>query len=175
MSEKTLCFSGHRPEKLPNGGDTSAPEVKRLISVLHLAIKEAIDEGYTSFITGVAKGIDIWAANYILNLKIDNPKIKLICVIPYQGHGDAWKGLDKWNIGHILEKADEIHTVSLCYTKTCMRLRNEYMVDRSSKLIAVVQNYRSGTGQTIRYAQKQGIDLRIIDITDNNEIFQQQY
>lgn len=33
--------------------------------------------------------------------------------------------------------------------KRLYRLRNQYMVDRSSKLIAVVDDYKSGTGQTI--------------------------
>ncbi len=37
------------------------------------------------------------------------------------------------------------------------------MVDHSGKLIAVVSDYRSGTGATIRYARKQGIEVREID------------
>ena len=37
------------------------------------------------------------------------------------------------------------------------------MVDRSGTLIAVVSDYRSGTGATIRYAEKQGIEVRTID------------
>lgn len=37
------------------------------------------------------------------------------------------------------------------------------MVDNSCRLIAVVSDYKSGTGSTIRYAEKQGVPVRIIN------------
>ena len=40
------------------------------------------------------------------------------------------------------------------------------MVDNSSLLVAVVDNYRSGTGQTINYARKKGIPVHIINVKD---------
>ena len=42
--------------------------------------------------------------------------------------------------------------------------RNRYMVDHSSILLAVYnETYRSGTGMTVRYAQKLGREVIIID------------
>ena len=40
------------------------------------------------------------------------------------------------------------------------------MADRSSKLIAVVDDYKSGTGQTINYARKQGLKINIINVNN---------
>ena len=48
------CFTGHRPEKL----DESPEEVK---SWLETQIDKAISDGYTTFISGCAMGVDIWA------------------------------------------------------------------------------------------------------------------
>ena len=45
-----------------------------------------------------------------------------------------------------------------------MYKRNEFMVNNSSRLIAAVSDYRSGSGQTVRMALKQGLDIRYIDI-----------
>ena len=53
------------------------------------------------------------------------------------------------------------------YSKDCYSVRNKYMVDSSSLLIAFVKNYRSGTGQTINYAKKTG---KITDITDLSDL-----
>ena len=53
------CFTGHRPEKL----SLSETEVKPL---LEKAIDTAIQNGYTTFITGMAPGVDIWAAEIVL-------------------------------------------------------------------------------------------------------------
>lgn len=171
MTEKTLCFSGHRPEKLPFNGDEGHPATRRLKSLLAKEIRDSIEEGYTCFIAGLARGVDNWAARIVLDEKLRNPEIKLICVKPYEGHGDSWKGVDRWELSHILESADEVVTLCPSYQKGCMKKRNEYMVNHSSKLIAVVSDYKSGTGQTIRYAQKQGLALRIIDLNANKELF----
>ncbi len=56
MSETELrkhrcCFTGHRPEKL------SIPE-KRLAPLLEEEIRKAIRSGFTTYITGMAKGTD---------------------------------------------------------------------------------------------------------------------
>lgn len=161
--ESTVCFSGHRPEKLPDCGSDFSQTIKAIKSVLYKEIIHSTESGYKTFITGLARGVDLWAGEIILELKARGMPLKLIAVFPYQGHGDSFRGMDKFTLGNIVLKADEKIYVSEEYTRTCMKQRNEYMVDRSGKLIAVVSDYRSGTGQTIRYAQKQKIDVKIID------------
>lgn len=163
----TCCFSGHRPEKLALGGDVNSPQIRRLISMLYLEIESAIEDGYTNFITGMARGVDLWAAGYIYEKRIKNPDIKLICAIPYKGHGKSLKNSEKWDYDNIVASADKVYILEDKYTKTCMQKRNHFMVDNSSRIIAVVDNYRSGTGQTIRYANSKGIDVHIIDINKN--------
>ncbi len=163
MKETTVCFSGHRPEKLPFCGNTNMPQNRMLMSLLYKEITRSIEEGYDTFITGVAKGIDLWAGSLVADIKSNNPNIKLISAVPYLSYGSTWKGIDKWNLHYILQKSDNIHYVSENYNKACMKKRNEYMVDNSSKLIAVISDFRSGTGQTVRYAQKNNLDIKIIE------------
>lgn len=77
-NEKRLhrcCFTGHRPEKL----SLSENEVKHL---LEKAIDNAIADGYVTFITGMAKGTDIWAVEIVLEKKKRNDALRLICAIP---------------------------------------------------------------------------------------------
>ena len=45
------CFTGHRPEKLKRTED----EIKK---GLEEAILKAVSDGYTMFITGMARGVD---------------------------------------------------------------------------------------------------------------------
>ncbi|MBE6839364.1 MAG: DUF1273 domain-containing protein [Ruminococcus sp.] len=163
MEGKTVCFSGHRPTKLPCH-DEASPETNRLKSMLYKAIYDCIDAGYTNFVTGLAKGIDNWAADMIIEFKTKNENLRLICVKPYKNYGEDWKGYERWELFHIMEKADEVISVCDGYQKNCMRLRNEKMVDMSDKLIAVISEQRSGTGQTVRYAEKKGIEVQIINV-----------
>lgn len=160
---KTVCFSGHRPEKLPDGGNECSQAVRTIKSILYKEILESAENGYTSFITGLARGVDLWAGEMVMELKARGMPLKLIAAAPYREHGKSFRGRDKFTLGNIFLQADEIVYVSEIYSRDCMRLRNEYMVNRSDKLIAVVSDYRSGTGQTIRYAEKKRIEVKIIN------------
>lgn len=164
---KTCCFSGHRPEKL-FGADkgVGSEEVRRLLSLVALEIHETIKAGYDTFITGMARGIDLWSARLVSEEKARNPKIRLICAIPFRGHGNELLGEEKYDYIMLKGLADEIVYVCEEYSRDCMQKRNKFMVDNSSKLIAVVSDYKSGTGQTIRLAKKAGIDVRIIDLAE---------
>lgn len=160
---KTVCFSGHRPEKLPDGGNGNSRVIKVLKSILYKSVLDSIQEGYNCFITGLARGVDLWAGEIILELKAQGENVKLVAAVPYKGHGKGFLNDEKYIFGNIMLKADEKVYLSDHYTKGCMQRRNEYMVNRSGKLIAVVSDYSSGTGYTIRYARQQGIVTRIID------------
>ena len=67
----------------------------------------------------------------------------------------------------VISRADSVLCTSARYSKDCYAVRNRYMVENSEKLIAFVNNYRSGTGQTINYARRTGL---ITDITDLSDI-----
>lgn len=174
MSEKrplALCFSGHRPEKLPGKGKDSDPGFCHLLSILYMEINEALKDGYTVFYSGMARGIDLWAAKFIIEQRRTHPEIQLICVIPYKKQNLSFRGMDKWDYSFVLSQADEVVCLSEEYTRNCLRKRNEYMVAHSDKLIAVMSNPRSGTGMTVNMARKKGIDIKIIDVNQLSPLF----
>ena len=163
IREKTLCFTGHRPEKLPSGGSDSSGETRIIKSMLYNEISAAADEGFDTFITGMQRGIDLWAGEIVLELAASR-SLRLSAALPYRDFGKGFKGADKWNFGRIIDSAERVVIISEEYTPACMNLRNRYMVDNSSRLIAVVGNGRSGTGQTIRYAESSGVEVCRIDL-----------
>ena len=59
---KTCCFTGHRPEKI-NG------DINVIKANLETEIRKAIDLGYDTFISGMADGVDVWAAEIVLDIK----------------------------------------------------------------------------------------------------------
>ena len=69
MTYKTICFSGHRPEKLPFKGDDLSPVTGAIKSILYKEITECIESGYNRFITGLARGVDNWAADIVIDFK----------------------------------------------------------------------------------------------------------
>ena len=151
-----VCFTGHRPEKL------KVPEAQ-VKSSLQKEICQAIADGLTVFITGMARGVDIWAAEIVIQLRNAGEPIKLMCACPYDGFEKSWSQDWKDRYNAILEQAD--HTVYICkhYSKSCFQIRNEWMVDHSARVIAVFNGERGGTKNTIDYAKRKSIECRIIE------------
>lgn len=152
-NEKRLhrcCFTGHHPEKL----SLSEGEIKPL---LETAVDNAISDGYVTFITGMAEGVDIWAAEIVLEKKKHNTALHLICAIPHPGFENKRSEYEKERYMHILQGADYTTTVSDHYFRACYQRRNEFMVDHSSLVIAVWNGAPSGTQNTINYAKKRGV------------------
>lgn len=152
MDSKVCCFTGHRPEKL----NMPEEEVKKL---LEKAIKASADDGFSTFITGMARGIDMWAAQIVLNLKSQNADISLICASPYEGFEKKWEISEQNLYHHILESADVVKFICKHYSRSCFQIRNCYMIDNSNRTIAFYNGEKGGTKNTIDYAKRRGVEV----------------
>lgn len=149
------CFTGHRPEKL------SLPE-NVVIAWLEKETRQAIADGFTTFISGMARGVDIWAAEIVLKLRDSGAPIHLICACPYPGFDRSWSQEWRDRYQRILSAADLIRDVSSKYSRGCFQRRNEWMVDHSARVIAAFDGTVGGTKNTIEYARHQKTRVIII-------------
>lgn len=147
LIKHTCCFTGHRPEKL------SVPE-SAVRARLAEEIGNAVEKGYLSFISGMARGFDIWAAEEVLALKAKNPAIRLICAVPHPGFEKNRSIPEKAEYKRLISAADRVFTVSDRYFSWCYQVRNRWMVNRSSLVIAGYSGIPSGTRNTILYAEE---------------------
>mgnify|MGYP003265335732 CR=1 FL=1 len=157
-AEKRLhrcCFTGHRPEKL----ERTEVEIK---AELQKEIYQAIADGFTVFISGMARGVDIWAAEIVLSLRDAGQPVRLICASPYEGFERSWS--DQWKNRYmaILNDADLVRFICPGYSRSCFQIRNEWMVDHSTRVIAVFNGQPSGTKNTIDYARRQGVVCKVL-------------
>lgn len=150
-SKRTCCFTGHR--------DVKKSEYERLATAICSMIDTLHTEGFTEYICGGALGFDTVAAVTVINLKKLYPDIRLIIAKPCPEQASRWAEPDRALYQRILDRADEVVTVSPVYTRSCMLERNRYMVDRSEMLIAYVKRAEGGSAYTLRYAEKKGLDI----------------
>ena len=156
--EKTCCFTGHRPEKLKGKEST-------IIKNLSKEIEKAICEGYDTFISGMAPGVDIWAAEEILRMKESGQNIRLVCSVPFENVEKNRSEKDKEVFRDVIERCDE--TVYICkkYARWCFLARDRWMVDNSARVIAVFNGAHGGTEYTVNYARSKERDVILIDDT----------
>jgi uncharacterized phage-like protein YoqJ len=146
------CFTGHRPEKLRR----SELEIRL---ELENEIRRAIQEGYYTFITGMARGVDIWAAEIVLQFKREGCPVHLICACPFLGFENSWSAVWKNKYRTVLKMADLVRYISQRYDSKCFQIRNEWMVNHSSRMIAVFNGKPSGTKNTIDYAMSRCVPV----------------
>ncbi len=164
MIERCCAFTGHRPRKFLWGYDETDARCVTLKQTLVEQIGKLVDAGYTDFLSGMAEGTDTWAALAVLALKKENPAPRLHCVLPCEGQADKWSASAQELYFSILEQADSVMYVSREYSKDCMLKRNRYLVDHAACLLAVYNGERrGGTAMTVRYAQKLGREVIILD------------
>lgn len=152
VQTQTCCFTGHRPEKL--GNDTG-----EIINLLDKEIEKAIQDGYICFISGMSKGIDLIAARLVIEQKNQDKRIKLICASPYMGFEKSWSDTDKEEYRTILEQADDVKYICEHCFRGCFQIRNKWMVDNSSRVIAAFNGEKGGTKNTIDYALKKKVPV----------------
>ncbi len=147
-----VCFTGHRPEKL------TRPD-RAIKKDLEKEIRQTVADGLNVFITGVARGVDIWAAQIVLMLRDEGYDVKLMCACPYDGFERSWS--QEWQKAYreILAAADFVKYVCEGYSRACFQIRNEWMVNHAARVIAVFNGEKSGTKNTIDYAVKVGVPV----------------
>ncbi|MDL2248743.1 DUF1273 domain-containing protein [Tyzzerella sp. OttesenSCG-928-J15] len=153
FSNKTCCITGHR----------DFPVEKRLHiqDELEKALRLAIADGYTHFISGFARGIDLTFARLVAEYKQDIGGITLEAAIPYRNRLNSRDGYFEKYIKH----CDKIHICTEAYHPSCFHKRNDYMLEKSSRLIAVYDGRQGGgTFSMIKKAEKLKRDVFLIQI-----------
>jgi len=148
------CFTGHRPDKL-------IISEKAVIRALEKEIRIAIQDGYNVFLTGMAMGADLWAAEIVIRLrKKEKLPLKLIAASPFEGFEQRWPVAWQKRYNAVMAEADLIRFISPCYHRDCFQARNIFMVNHASRVIAVYNGEKGGTKNTIDYAIRNGIPVR---------------
>ena len=159
----TCSFTGHRPKKLQFEQDDGDLRLGGLKTALKKEIIKKIENGTDTFMSGMALGIDLIAAEAVLELKDVYPQIKLVAVIPCENQERLWKKEDVLTYSSVLSGCDEKIVLSEKYTSYCMHIRNKYLVDKADSMIAVWDGSSGGTGNTVVLAHKKGVPVTVID------------
>ena len=147
------CFTGHRKLNIDD----------KLRDVLATVIDTAIRDGYTDFYCGMALGVDMCAADILIEKMASNPEIKLHAALPCPEQDIKWTDEEKKHYEEILSYASSKTIISPFYTKTCMLTRNRFMVDNSERVIAIWNgSARGGTSYTVRYAKQEKKEIHLI-------------
>src|SRR5215510_1312423 len=92
------------------GGFATNPTHVWVRRALADAIDAALERGFTTFISGMALGVDTWAAIEVLNRR--GRGARLVAAVPFAGQESLWPPEAQRVYDFILGEADDVHVVS---------------------------------------------------------------
>ncbi len=140
-----VAFTGHRTY---DGSSDAA---------LRAAIRRFYDNGYRIFLTGMALGFDLAAGECAVALRRELPDIAVVCAVPFYGQERRFGADARARYGRLAAAADEVAVLAENYTPRVYHLRNDFLVDNASAVIAYYDGSAGGTAYTVRRALKQGL------------------
>ncbi len=151
MSEKehTICFTGHRYYA---GG---AEDEQRLAE----ALETAWADGYRVFISGMAEGFDLAAAEAVLRLRERHPEARLVAAVPFPRQAAKYGADNRRRYERILSLADETVVLSERYDYGCYYVRDDWMTERASRLVCWYDGSDGGTRYTVKSALRGGLAI----------------
>ena len=161
---KTCCFTGHRPAKLPWGYNETDPQCLAMCEELRARLEEAYLSGYRHFLCGMALGCDMLFAEAVLSLRARHPDVFLEAVVPCADQPNRWTRPQRQRYNRILDSSNKVTILQVAYTPDCMLRRNRHMIGRSSLLIACYNGQPGGTRSTMQYAMRAGLTVLTVEI-----------
>ena len=81
-TDLTCCFAGHR--EIPVGEET------KIMTRVYHRIQPLIQQGVIYYGVGGALGFDRMMTEYLIRLRKENKRLKIIEVLPYDGYRKKW-------------------------------------------------------------------------------------
>ncbi len=155
----TVAFTGYRTEKMPFPEDPTNEDYRRFRTTEAKVIRRLADLGYTRFISGMARGFDLWVAEDVLALRARRPGIQLVAAIPFSGQSEGWAADERARWRAVRQAADEVVILSDTVRRDAFFARNRYMVDKADVVVCAFDGKPGGTKYTVDYAAKLGKSL----------------
>ncbi len=149
LHNNTLCFSGHRYY-------AAAPDDEARLAA---AVEAAFADGYRTFISGMASGFDLAAAEAVVRLRARAAEVVLVAAIPFAGQPGGYTPADRVRYDAILAAADRTEVLAERYFHGCYLRRDDWMVERSGRVICWYDGSSSGTRYTVRRALARGLEI----------------
>ena len=135
-----VAFTGHRTYC----GEAAA--------ALQRAVETLYAEGCRTFLSGMAAGFDLAAAEAVLACRSTMPELRLIAVVPFRGQENRYPTAERERYRRILAAADETVVLAPAYRTGCYLVRNDYLVAHAATLVAWYDGSPGGTRYTVQRA-----------------------
>ena len=143
----SVAFTGHRTYR-----GAAADALRRTVGELYA-------RGFRTFLSGMAVGFDLAAAEAVLELRERMPGVRLVAAVPFRGQEMRFSPADRERFRRVLAEADSVEVLAPAYHRGCYAVRNDFLVDNARVLVAWYDGSPGGTRHTVFRALRRGLEF----------------
>ena len=155
-----VSLTGHRPDKISGWAEARGAIEVAIRKSLAEEIQRLVNEqGATTFMSGMAPGFDLWAADEVLRLRAERKigeSVRLVLAVPYPDFDRSFASEYRALYESVMANADEVIYVSPGYHRGCYTRRNDFLTESADLVLAYYEGSEGGTRYTCRKAEKVG-------------------
>lgn len=150
---------------MPFGFNESDPRCIDFKRRVKAAIQSLYEQGYRHFISGGALGMDMFAAEAVVESRAVHPDMILEMVSPFDDQAAKWSPELRARHDRLFEQADVTTATGHAYMKTALFRRNHYLIDNAYLLLAAYDGRPGGTAMTCELAWQYDVPVLTIPPT----------
>jgi uncharacterized phage-like protein YoqJ len=156
-----LVISGYKAHEL-GVFDKKHPGIAYIKKAITKKLLPLIEEGLEWVIVTGQQGVELWAAEVVLQLKEQEyPQLKLAILTPFLEQEMSWKEDKQEHYRSILERADFVDSIT---KKTYQgpwqfRLKNEFLLDHSDGMLLIYEEEKEGTPKFMREEAAKRVEI----------------
>ncbi|WP_102346521.1 DUF1273 domain-containing protein [Bacillus sp. Marseille-P3661] len=146
-----FTVTGYKPHEIGIFNDKH-PGLKYIKLAIKKNIEQLIDEnGLEWVIISGQLGVELWAAEVVLELQEQHPQLKLGVITPFLDQEENWKEDKKEYYHFIVSQADFVDSITKrkYENPTQFRLKNQFFISKSDGLLILFDDEKGGTPKYI--------------------------
>ncbi len=149
----TIAFTGHRNDRITT-------DRQALSELLEQTIEKYYRRGLRHFLSGMAQGFDLLAAEVVLKARKRHPDIRLTAVVPCPEQTRYFSDEDKFTYKTVLNGCGRVVLIADRYTPDCFHRRNDYLTDNATLIVGYWDGMsKGGTYYTVRRAESKRLPV----------------
>lgn len=142
-----VSFTGHRTYR-----GEACRQLASTLEVLYAG-------GFRTFLSGMAVGFDLAAAEAVVALRRTHSDVRLVAVVPFRRQAARFPAVQRQRYEEVLARADEVVVLAEEYHRGCYARRNDFLVDHAAVLVAWYDGSPGGTQYTVERACTRGREI----------------
>ncbi|OAH58025.1 hypothetical protein AWH48_01545 [Domibacillus aminovorans] len=156
---KTLLLSGYKSHEL-GIWDTKNPGIIIIKTAIEKQLRTLVEDGLEWVIIGGQPGVELWAAEVVLELKNEFSELKLGVLMPFLEQEKNWKEERKEHYQTIIDQADFVDVVSKkpYIAPWQFKARDEFSLDHTDALLLVYDEEKEGSPKFLKEAAESRLE-----------------